>query len=113
MATKQSTVDLILEQAAGAGPVSAKRMFGEYGLYCRDRMVALVCDERLFVKPTEAGRAYLGTVEEAPPYPRAKPYFLISGERWDDADWLSGLFAATAAALPLPLPKKTRRKAGA
>ncbi len=111
MATRQSTADLIVEQAAGAGAVSAKRMFGEFGLYCRGRMVALICDERLFVKPTEAGRDYLGTVVEGSPYPRAKPHFLISGERWDDADWLAGLFAVTAEALPEPAPRKPRRKA--
>lgn len=106
MATKPSTVAFIVEQAGGAGQVVAKKMFGEYALYRDGKLVALVCDEQLFVKPTDSGRAYLGAVTEAPPYPGAKPCFLISGEAWDDADWLSELIRLSAASLPMP-PAKT------
>ncbi len=81
-------------------------MFGEYALYCNDRVVALVCDNQLYVKPTTAGAAFLDTPEEAPPYPGAKNYYLISGEHWDDSDWLSELIRITAAELPLPKKKK-------
>lgn len=107
MASQQSTVDYIVEQCRAAGPVSGRKMFGEYALFCDGKMVALVCDDQLFVKPTEAGRAYLGAVREAPPYKGAKPCFLIPGELWDDADWLARLIAVSAAALPVPV--RTRR----
>ena len=107
MATQQRTIDFIVEQAGGSGAVSARKMFGEYGLYHEGKLVALVCDDQLYVKPTAAGRAYLGGAVEAPPYPGAKPSLLIPGERWDDADWLSGLIRATAT--DLPTPKKGRR----
>ncbi|MFC5555285.1 TfoX/Sxy family protein [Methylobacterium iners] len=110
MATKQTTVDDIVEQAKGAGQVAAKKMFGEYGLYCDGKLVALVCDETLFAKPTEAGRTYLGSVTEVSPYPSAKPYFLVAGERWDDADWLAELIKASAAALPAPTRKRSSER---
>ncbi len=106
MASKQSTVDFILDQIAGAGAVSAKKMFGEYGIYCDGKMAAMVCDDQLFVKPTAGGRAYLGTPAEAPPYPGAKPCFLIGGEHWDEAAWLAELIRISAAELPLPKKKK-------
>lgn len=106
MSSQQSTVDYILEQSAGAGAVTARKMFGEYGMYCDGKIMALICDDQLFIKPTAAGRAYLGTVEEAEPYPNAKPYFRIDGERWDDAEWLAGLLRATVAELPAPKPRK-------
>jgi TfoX/Sxy family transcriptional regulator of competence genes len=109
MASSQRTVDVILEQAAGAGAVSAKKMFGEYGLYLDGKMVASVCDDRLFVKPTVAGRLHIGAVQEEPPYPGAKPCFVISGERWDEADWLAELFRVTAAGLPMPKAKQKKR----
>lgn len=109
MATTQGTADFILEQIAGAGTVSARKMFGEYGVYCDGKIVALICDEQLFVKATDAGRAFIGEVDEAPPYPGGKPAFLIDGAAWDDADWLSELFALTAAALPAPKPKAKAR----
>lgn len=106
MASQQSTVDFIVEQCAGAGSVSARKMFGEYALFCEGKMVALVCDDQLFVKPTAAGRAHLGEVQEVPPYTGAKPCFLVSGDRWDDADWLARLIALSAAALPMPVSKR-------
>ena len=109
MASKPSTVDFILEQAAEAR-VSARKMFGEYALLCQDKLVALVCDDQLFLKPTAEGRAYVGTVTEAPPYPSSKPCLLIGGERWEDRAWLAGLFEISAASLPAPSPRKRRTK---
>ncbi|KVZ51514.1 competence protein TfoX [Burkholderia ubonensis] len=106
MASSQSTVDFIVEQMAAAGAVSARKMFGEYGICCDGKMVALVCDDRLFVKPTPDGKAFLGACEEGPPYPGAKPCFVISGERWDEREWLSRLIRITAAQLPPPKPRK-------
>lgn len=106
MASAQSTVDFIVDQLGGTGVISAKKMFGEYGLYLDSKLAALVCDNQLFVKPTAAGRQFIGTPTEAPPYPGAKPYFLISGELWDDGVWMSQLVKITAAELPLPKKKK-------
>ena len=98
-----------MEQSADAGTITSKKMFGEYALYCDTKVVAFVCDDQLFIKPTEAGRAYLGEVTEAEAYPGSKMYFLIDGDRWDDADWLARLVRTTAAALPLPKPKKPKK----
>lgn len=106
VASKQSTVDYITEQLARAGVIRSRKMFGEYAIYCNEKVVALVCDDQLYVKPTKAGRELLELVEEAPPYPGAKPYFLISPDQWEDADFLSELISATAAELPLPKRKK-------
>ena len=106
MSSQQSTVDYIVEQCAGAGTVTARKMFGEFGMYCDGKIMALICDDQLYIKPTKAGRSYLGTVEEGAPYPGAKPYFRIDGERWDDAEWLAGLVRVTVAELPAPKPKK-------
>lgn len=109
MSSQQKTVDYILEQAAGAGTVTAKKMFGEYGMYCDGKIIALICDDQLFIKPTAAGRAYLGEVTDGEPFPGAKPYFLIEGDRWDDADWLADLVKATADDLPAPKPKTAKK----
>nr|WP_282568007.1 TfoX/Sxy family protein [Devosia oryzisoli] len=99
----------MLEQASAAGTMSARKMFGEYGLYCDGKVIAFVCDDQLFIKPTAAGRAYLGTVTEAEAYPGSKMYFLIEGDCWDDADWLAGLVKTTAGNLPTPKPKKHKQ----
>ena len=109
MATRPETVAFIVEQAGGARAVAARKMFGEYALYADGKLVALVCDDRLFVKPTAPGRAFIGAVVEAPPYPSAKPSFLIADEQLEDGDWLSALLRLTADALPRPVKKPRKR----
>jgi len=84
-------------------------MFGEYALYCNEKVVALICDDRLFVKPTQEGRAFAGPLEEAPPYPGSKPFLLVEEDRFEDRDWMTEFIRITAAALPIPKPKKPKK----
>jgi TfoX/Sxy family transcriptional regulator of competence genes len=107
MASDLAYVQHVCDQLRDLGEVSYKKMFGEYGLYVSDRMVALVCDNQLFVKPTEAGRKLLGTPSEGAPYPGAKPHFVLD-EHLDNRELLSAVFRATEAALPAAKPKKRK-----
>ena len=109
MASRQNTVDSILEQIAAAGVVSARKMFGEFTIYCDEKVVALVADDQLFVKPTAAGKAFIGDFAEGCPYPGAKPCLLIPEEKWDDRPWLTRLVSLTAAGLPTPKKKPLRK----
>ncbi|MBM4400051.1 MAG: TfoX/Sxy family protein [Candidatus Cloacimonetes bacterium] len=109
MASKSETIDYLIGQIAGAGIVNARKMFGEFGVYCDEKMIALVCDDQLFIKPTAGGKAYLQEYEEGLPYPGAKPWILIPEDQWDDAIWLSELVRITAAELPPPKPKKPKK----
>ena len=68
----------------------------------------LVCDNRFYLKPTEAGSSLLRSVEMLPPYDGAKDYFFI--EDVDDRDYLSALVRETCNALPQPKPKKKKMK---
>jgi TfoX/Sxy family transcriptional regulator of competence genes len=112
MGTNAETIDYLLDQLRGGGAeVSARKMFGEYGLYLDGKMVAMVCDDHLFVKPVPGATAMLEGAECVPPYPQAKPHPRIDGERWEEADWLAGLFRVVADGLPTPKPKKARTKA--
>jgi len=58
-----------------AGQIRYKKMFGEYALYCDGKVIALVCDNRLLLNQTEAGRSFIGNVVEAPAYTGAKAKF--------------------------------------
>jgi hypothetical protein len=73
-------------------------------------LVALICDDTLFVKPTPEGRAFAGQLEEGPPYPGAKPCLIVPEDQLDDADRLAELIRITAEALPAPKPKKSKKK---
>jgi TfoX/Sxy family transcriptional regulator of competence genes len=109
MASTQDFVDYILEQIENAGVITYRKMFGEYALYCGRKVVALVCDNQLFIKPTAGGKAFIGNVTEAPAYPGAKMSYLIE-DNLDNSEWISELIRITASELPEPKPKKKKSR---
>ncbi len=100
MSTDHDFIEYLEEQLSDMRGVFFRKMFGEYAMYC---------DNQLYVKPTIAGREYLEEVTEEPPYPGSKNYFLI-GDRIDGRDWLCELIRLTADEVPLPKPKKLKKK---
>jgi TfoX/Sxy family transcriptional regulator of competence genes len=108
MSSDKNFVKFIADQLEDAGLITYRMMFGEYGIYCDGKIVALVCDDQLFVKPTDGGRAFIGDVTEAPPYPGAKLSFLIE-DKFEDKEWISDLIRITAMELPEPKPKKKKK----
>jgi TfoX/Sxy family transcriptional regulator of competence genes len=108
MSSDKSFVEFLVDQMGNAGLISQKKMFGEYATYCDGKVVALVCDNQLFVKPTHAGRDYIGNPIEAAPYVGAKPHFLIE-DAFEDREWISGLIRTTVEELPVPRLKVRKR----
>ena len=102
-------VEYVTHQVDDSCNLTHRMMFGGCTLYLEGKVVALICDDQLFVKPTKAGREFIGNVVEAPAYPGAKNSFLIE-DQIEDGDWLTKLLTMTAAALPAPRPKKKKRK---
>ena len=107
MASNPDFVQYIVDQCSDAGEITAKKMFGDYGIYCDGKIFGLICDNGFYLKPTEAGRKLLRSEDLRPPYDGAKPYFYI--EDVDDRDYLSDLVRATCAELPDPKPKKKKK----
>lgn len=107
MASNPDFVQYIVDQCGKAGAITAHKMFGDYGVYCNGKIFGLVSDNGFYVKPTEAGRQMLRSVDLRPPYDGAKPYFYI--EDVDDSDYVSALVRATCADLPEPKPKSKRK----
>ena len=110
MASKPEFVEYVAEQLREAGSIRCRKMFGEYGLYLDGKIFALICDDQLFIKITEAGRRLAPTLREAAPYEGAKPYFLF--EEVDDSAFLTELALATCEELPMPKPKRGARDHG-
>lgn len=108
MATNKEFILYIVDQIEGAGGITFKSMFGEYGLFSDGKLFGLVCDNKLFIKPTPSGRRFIENVTEAPPYPGAKPSFLIE-KKIEDRKWLSQLIKLTVEDSPLPKPKKSKK----
>ena len=113
MATKQATMDYILDQLSSLKNVRARKMFGEYALYCNEKVVALVCDDELYVKITHAGKKLLGeNYQEGFAYPGAKASMQIPGDLLEDQKLLTHVIEVTAEALPAAKIKKPRSSRG-
>ena len=112
MATQSTTLAFFVDQLNGAalGAVSAKKMFGEYGLYLDGLMFALACDDRLFFKtktmPDELVDRYFGN--RRPAYPGARGTSELAADVLEDREQLILLMKAVLAGLRA-VPVKLRR----
>ncbi len=95
--TRQATIDFILDQLISVQNVRTRKMFGEYALYCNDKVVGLVCRDTLFIKITNQGKKFAdGHYKEGHAYKGAKASMLINGDQIEDCEWLSELVRITA-----------------
>jgi TfoX/Sxy family transcriptional regulator of competence genes len=101
----KSFVEFIVGQIQEVGDISYKYMFGGCAIYYKNKVVALICDNSLYIRPTEGGRNFIKNVCEESPYPGAKLHFLIE-DKIDDKEWLCELIKITAEKLPEPKSKK-------
>ena len=109
MASDKNFLEFLVDQIEFNGQITYRMMFGEYGIWADGKLFALICDNKLFIKPTESGRAFIKDVVEASPYPGAKNSFLIE-DKIEDREWLSELVRITVEELPEPKPKKKKKK---
>lgn len=84
-------------------------MFGEYALYANDKVVALVCDDQLFVKIVPASAELEELCEKGVPYPGARPHYVVEEQQLSQLPQLPALLIATADSLPKPKKKKPKK----
>ena len=104
MASNKDFVQYIADQCEGAGEITFRKMFGDYGIYCNGKIFGLICDDRFYLKPTEAGRSLLRSVDLRPPYEGAKDMLLV--EETDNRELLAELLEASYPELPEPKKKR-------
>lgn len=107
MATRETTLAAILANLRGHN-IRAAKMFGEYTLYCDEKVVALIADDQFFLKITPSSEEVFDARHEAPPYPGAKLHYRIPEERIQDAVFMTEIVNRVAADLPAPKPRKRR-----
>jgi DNA transformation protein len=118
MGGKDDYLRWVLEQLAGAEGVSARRMFGAFGLYRNDVFFAILSGDTLFFKVSDASRADYETrgMARFRPY-RDKPqlsmnYYEVPADVLEDADecvrWAMRAVAAGVAQKKPPKRKKAR-----
>ena len=65
MSTTIEFIDYIAEQVDLGAAFTHKRMFGEYGLYLHDKVIAFACDNSLFIKAAPATEALTAALRKA------------------------------------------------
>ena len=107
MASRPEFVQYVADQLSDAGMITYRKMFGEYGMYCDGKIFALICNDQLFIKITEAGKRMAPDLQEAPPYEGSKPYFLV--DDIDNKEFLTEFVIESCKELPVPKPKKEKK----
>jgi TfoX/Sxy family transcriptional regulator of competence genes len=104
MTTSPQTIAHLTDTLPGT---TARAMFGEYAVYLEGRVIGLVCDDTLFIKPVKGILALLPDAALGPPYPGAKDHVIVADEL-DDADLMARMLRVLVAEVPLPKPKKPK-----
>ena len=104
MGSRPETLAHVLDCLA-ALPLTHRRMMGEFVLYLDGKVVAVVGDDRLWLKPMPGALAVLPDCQRAAPFPGAKDW-IDADPALDEPDRLVAALRAIATELPVPKPKK-------
>ncbi len=107
MSTQHETIEFIIEKLGDPKVFTARAMFGEYALYAKGKVVALVCDDQLYVKILPASSALETLCEKDAPYPGAKPHYVVEESQLSSIEHLPDILLDIASSLPA---KKKKRK---
>ena len=78
MASTKEYLEYVLEQLSEVDGLRYRPMMGEYLIYCRNRLVGGVYDDRLLVKPTKSALALMPDAPREEPYPGGRPMLLVT-----------------------------------
>ena len=109
MSTQKETVEFILEKLGTPMRFSSRAMFGEYALYADGKVVALVCDDQLYVKIMPESKELESICEKAEPYPGAKLYYLVEEGDITKHTELPRILLDIAQALPAKKKKSNKK----
>lgn len=108
MATYKETIEHILEKLDDKR-FAARAMFGEYALYANGKVVALVCDDLLYVKILPASAALERVCEKGEPYPGAKMHYIVDESQIATMEDLPAILLAIARSLPAKKKKPAKK----
>ena len=98
MASSKEYLEFVLEQLSLCEDVSYRAMMGEYIIYCRDRVVGGIYDDRFLVKPTKSAVALMPDADMELPYEGAKEMLMV--DNIEDKEFLYTLVNAMYDELP-------------
>jgi len=105
MASSKEFAEFVMEQAAGTGVVTSRKMFGEYMVYIDGKPILLVCDNIVYVKILDCVADELSNAETGTPYDGAKPHYILDIENRELVRKVIELLKPV-----IPLPKSAKKK---
>ncbi|NFG24109.1 competence protein TfoX [Clostridium botulinum] len=106
MASSLDYVQYVCDQMREAGEITYKKMFGEYTIYYNSKVLGLICDKQVFIKPTTAGEMLIPNATKESPYSGVKSHIVLGD--LDNIDLITKFVSATYKELPMPKPKKKK-----
>ena len=104
------TVEFILEKLQDKKNFTARAMFGEYALYADKKVVALICNDVLYIKIVPSSIELEGICEKDSPYPHAEEHYVIEEDQFSKIESLPEILLAIAESLPKPKKKIRKNK---
>ncbi len=87
MSTTRGFMEYVIDQASGAGDIRTRAMFGEYALYCNEVVVALICNDAVYMKINENTTQFLGDdYIKGKAYPGSKDFYEIQEDILEDKE---------------------------
>lgn len=105
MATSKDYIEFVCEQVSGTGAIRYTKMFGEYMVYIDEKPILLVCDNLVFVKTLGCIADLMKDAQTLPPYPGAKPHYMLDIDNKELADAVIKELLKVAY---IPKPKRNR-----
>ena len=105
MASDPGFIEYLCDQLEGVGAIRSRKMFGDYLIYCNDKPVLIICDDRAMVKMLPILEPLLKDHPTGLPYEGTKPHYILDP---DDRETLRE--AVRLAEEVTPVPKKRTKK---
>lgn len=101
MATSTEARDYIIENLSKAGDISTRKMMGEYLVYFKGKLVGNICDNCLYLKPTDSALRLLPDAERDYPYDGSKTLMIVV-DNVENTEQMSAVLHAMYEELPTP-----------
>lgn len=109
MATTKEFHDYVLENLSKVGEITTRKMMGEYLVYFSEKLIGNLCDNCLYLKPTDSALRYLPDAERGYPYEGSKTLMIVV-EDIENTEQLSQVLHAMYDELPAPKRKTAKSK---
>ncbi len=109
MATSIQAYEFIMEQLNKVGDITTRKMMGEYLVYFKRKLIGNICDDQLYLKPTDSALRLLPDAERDYPYEGSKTQMIIM-DNLDHTELLSAVLHAMYEELPEPKSKSAKSK---